>query len=70
MTASKPSMERVALDNSASRQAVTRVNAEQASKTHDVDADLPAIQGRPPSWEPSPPGPIRAERPGPTSPPG
>ena len=29
---SKPSMERVALGDSASRQAVTRVNAEQASK--------------------------------------
>ena len=32
---------------SASRQAVTRVNAEQASKEHDVGADPPAIRGRP-----------------------
>jgi len=41
----KPSMERVALGNSASRQAVTRVNAEQAPKTNDVGAD-PTKWGR------------------------
>ena len=38
---SKPSMERVALGDSASRQAVTRVNAEQASKRRNVGADPP-----------------------------
>ena len=43
----KPSMERVALGNSASRQAVTRVNAEQASKTNDVGADPTMGRGRP-----------------------
>ena len=44
---SKPSMERVALGNSASRQAVTRVNAEQAPKTNDVGADPTMGRGRP-----------------------
>ena len=43
----KPSMERVALGNSASRQAVTRVNAEQAPKTNDVGADPTMGRGRP-----------------------
>jgi hypothetical protein len=33
---SKPSTQRVACGNSASRQAVTRVNAEQASKDQDA----------------------------------
>ena len=43
----KPSVERVALGNSASRQAVTRVNAEQAPKTNDVGADPTKVRGRP-----------------------
>ncbi len=43
----KPSVERVALGNSASRQAVTRVNAEQAPKTTDVGADPTKVRGRP-----------------------
>jgi NAD(P)H-dependent flavin oxidoreductase YrpB (nitropropane dioxygenase family) len=46
---SKPSMERVASGDSASRQAVTCVNAEQASKDQDAGADLAVFQGRPPS---------------------
>ena len=35
---------------SASRQAATRVNAVQAPKQPDVEADPVAIRGRPPSW--------------------
>ena len=36
--------------DAASRQAVTRVNAVQAPKQPDVEADPVAIRGRPPSW--------------------
>jgi hypothetical protein len=36
---------------SASRQAATTVNAVQAPKQPDVEADPVAIRGRPPSWE-------------------
>src|SRR5512135_3735280 len=36
---------------SASRQAATQVNAVQAPKQPDVEADPVAIRGRPPSWE-------------------
>ncbi len=45
----KPSMERVALGDSASRQAVTRVNAEQASKRVMWEPTRTEIRGRPPS---------------------
>ena len=47
---SKPSTQRVAFGDSASRQAVTCVNAEQASKDQEAGADLAVFQGRPPSW--------------------
>src|SRR5437667_2421412 len=53
-------MQRVAAGDSASEQAVTRVNAEQASKTDDVEADLVELQGRPMSSDAkSRPGHIR-----------
>ena len=39
------------LGGSASRQATTRVNAEQAPKQPDVGADPVAMRGRPPSLE-------------------
>ena len=39
------------LGGSASRQAATRVNAVQAPKQADVEADPVAIRGRPPSLE-------------------
>src|SRR5262249_9234988 len=39
------------LGGSASRQAATRVNAEQAPKQPDVGADPAAIRGRPPALE-------------------
>jgi hypothetical protein len=48
---SKPSMERIASGDSASKQAVTKVNAEQASKQQIVDADPAIFRGRPPRWE-------------------
>src|SRR5471030_2973805 len=47
---SEPLTQRVASGDSASRQAVTRVNAEQASKDQEAGADLAVFQGRPPSW--------------------
>ena len=46
---SKPSRQRAALGGSASRQAATQVNAVQAPKQPDVEADPVAIRGRPPS---------------------
>ena len=46
--ASEPLTQRVACGDSVSRQAVTCVNAEQASKDRDVGADLAVFQGRPP----------------------
>src|SRR6516225_8324361 len=48
---SKPSRQWAASGGSASRQAATRVNAEQAPKQPDVEADPVAIRGRPPSLE-------------------
>jgi hypothetical protein len=48
---SKPSMERAALGGSASKQAVTKVNAEQAPKQQIVDADPAIFRVRPPRWE-------------------
>src|SRR5471030_3109386 len=47
---SEPLTQRVASGDSASRQAVTRVNAEQASKGQDAGADLAVFQGWPPLW--------------------
>jgi hypothetical protein len=44
-------MERIAYGDSASKQAVTKVNAEQASKQQIVDADPAIFRGRPPRWE-------------------
>ena len=46
---SKPSRPRAALGGSASRQAATQVNAMQAPKQGDVEADPVAIRGRPSS---------------------
>ena len=46
----KPSRQRAALAVRRSRQAATRVNAVQAPKQPDVEADPVAIRGRPPSW--------------------
>jgi hypothetical protein len=48
---SKPSRQRATLGGSANRQAATRVNAMQAPKQGDVEADPVAIRGRPPSLE-------------------
>ena len=46
---SMPSVQRVASGDPASTQAVTRVNAEQAPKESDAEADPPRPRGRPPS---------------------
>ncbi len=48
---SKPSRKAGRFGGSASGQAATRVNAVQAPKQPDVEADPVAIRGRPPSWE-------------------
>ena len=48
---SKPSREGGRFGGSASRQAATQVNAVQAAKPPDVEADPVALRGRPPSLE-------------------